>query len=137
MPTKKPQSKNADHPNTPAPLRVWARLLWGQAGVRVAPQYRGTSEADSPWLGPDGTTTLDREDALRARCGSDEAHASADLYHRTCPHGHDTLTISPDARSAVRNRLDVSICRPDILSDRPWLDQAFHGQAARSETSAG
>ena len=41
MPTKKPQTKNLDHPNTPAPLRVWARLIWGQAGMRVAPQHRG------------------------------------------------------------------------------------------------
>ena len=41
MPTKKPQSRIVDHPNTSAPLRVWARLLWGQDGVRVAPQHRG------------------------------------------------------------------------------------------------
>ena len=41
MPTKKPPTENVDHPNTSAPLRVWARLLWGQAGVRIAPQHRG------------------------------------------------------------------------------------------------
>ena len=41
MSIEKPQTKDVDHPNTPAPLRVWARLLWGQDGVRVAPQHRG------------------------------------------------------------------------------------------------
>ncbi|MYF16601.1 MAG: sulfotransferase [Gemmatimonadetes bacterium] len=37
MPTKKPRA----HPNTTAPLRVWAKLLWGQDGVKIAPQHRG------------------------------------------------------------------------------------------------
>ena len=41
MPVKKPRTKDLDHPNTTAPLRVWTRLLWGQDGVRVAPQHRG------------------------------------------------------------------------------------------------
>lgn len=41
MSTEKPQTRNVqDHPNTVAPLRVLVRLLWGQDGVKIAPQHQ-------------------------------------------------------------------------------------------------
>ena len=137
MPTKKPQTRNVDHPNTPAPLRVWARLLWGQDGVRVAPQHRERVRRiliGSAMMVPMRLIEKIRYGRTVAR--TKIAHPPIFIigHARTgTTHLHYLLTRDPQFATVSM----FQSVAPTFFSDRPWLDQAFHGQAARSETSAG